>query len=290
MDNTILLFGFEFPDYVFFLIGIAISVGIYFSFDDEKRHKANLFLKEWGIWILIFFSWVFFRNRLGNFDYGTFWNNRANTAAILISLVYGIFIFVRFKQRYKSTQAICDNRHGSCAKYYPKGDYVFLNIGTTDEGWFPQVNGDETWIVPARHFKLINETTSSPKTQIYIKTNVSKMELLDLPNEAYNFFETESQSAGYNKDNIYYGEQTLEEAKNSKPITDENGKKNINEMLMLKVKNTQRMLNESQSMVKSKLMHTRKFVNDANVIGRKERGQGAYSIKNNQNNPDNQDG
>ena len=291
MDKTILLFGFEFPDYVFFLIGIAISVGIYFSFDDEKRHKANLFLKEWGIWILIFFSWLFFRNRLGYFDYGTFWNNRANTAAILISLVYGIFIFVRFKQRYKSTHLIADNISGSCASYEYCQDFVICNLETTDEGWIPQVHGERTLVVPARHFHKINGKENSAKSQIWVETKVMKSDIEEVPQYVYdtimgNPLKGITGNKHYNWDNVYLGYFSAAELENKDLKLKDNENISLDPAHWeARMKDTNRMLNDSRIMLKEKLSNGKTIISDLGAIYKKGRGKDAYRVDSSENNP-----
>ena len=128
--------------------------------DENTKAIFKNFIYQYGFYIGLLLAWLFMRQYLGYFTEEDWFDKQANTYALFI-----LFLFLIAKNflgvlRYQSTQAICDNRSGSCTKYQRLGEHVVMNIGTTDADGIAWPFGHETWVVPYRHFKKINQKTN----------------------------------------------------------------------------------------------------------------------------------
>lgn len=262
------------PFYVYWIFGLVLVFGIYtWVLDESTKSSVKIFLKTYGVWIGLFIGWLFCRSYWGYFTPDDWMGRKANTYFLIFAMLWGIATNFLGKERYISTQAICDNRSGSCAKYEEIGDYVVLNIGSTDAPLFPWDLGHSAWCVPKRHFNKINNIKNASATQIKIATQVQKCDLEELPAQIHDFIETTS---GYNKEDVWYGEFSLDELKSGNVI-EVDGKKVDMKEYETKLKDTNRMLNESRTMLKGKTSAIKGFVSDASTIQKKASGRSAFS-------------
>lgn len=205
--------------------------------------------------IIIIAIYLYFRDRWGIVADSWLGQYRSATVFLFTSL----FIWQTGKmflqsERYKSTQAIADNRHGSCGKYEEKGDYVVLNIGSlSGDADIPWRSGHETWVVRRESFKKIGE-------QIYVGTQLDKSDILEVPPYIKDFIESTS---GYNKENIYYGEFS-QIAKIDDPEKNE---------VTDKLRDNQRLNNELKAMLRGKTSAIKGFVSDTAAIQKKAKGE-----------------
>jgi len=246
----------------------AFIVWVWILSDDIKKSLLSMFKKHWGV-LFVAVAYIYMRAYSGSFGPDDTFNLKANTYGVMLLFLWGIAKNFLGLERYKSTQAIADNRSGSCAEYKEVGDYVVLNIGSCDAPLFPWSWGHETWVVPKRHFNKINNKATASRTQIKIKTNIQRSDLGEVGAKVKDFIEGDS---GYNKENVFYGEFSRDEIL-SKPIfkDDELAKLNTSEYEN-KLKDTNRLLNEARAMLKGKTSAIKGFVSDADVIRKKAGG------------------
>lgn len=269
----VLVAGIEIPLIVFWIVGISFSLIIYlFVFSDEKKDIAKQFMKKFGFWIVFILLWISCNNFFGVWNYnapiGSFFSRRATTIFLFLFFIINIFKLLIWFIRYIEVQAICDNRSGACARYVQRGRYIILSIGSTD--WFDF--GHESWVVPIKHFNKINNKPNSSKTQIEIKTRVTRSDIEEIPKEAFDFFEMEAEADGFNKENIYYGEYSLRDIEENNRINDKKG----NKLSLLDIKNINRQDNETQRMLSSKLKLRKEFFSAINTIRKKASGEQTY--------------
>ena len=263
------------PLWAWLVLGGFVALAIYFFIlNDHSRSIVWRLIKAYGFFIILAVIYLLMRHYWGFFETGDWFTRKANAYCLLILAGYLIGREFLGKVRYKSTQAICDNRSGACAEYQDVGKYVVLKIGSTD--WFiPWEWGHETWVVPKRHFNKINEKPNASKTQIKIKTNVTQCDLNEVPPKCRDYIET---TFGYSKEDVYYGEFSLAEIKSGLKIKDEKSGKTLEPTeFENKLKDTQRLLNESRQMLKGKTSAIRGFVSDADTIRKKAGGRSALA-------------
>lgn len=253
---------------------IIVFLILYFlrKLDPEIRAPIfNFFIQWWPI-ILAVIAYFYFRNKWGivaESDIGE-WKLATLALDVFILLYWGANMFLQ-KERYFSTQAISDNRSGSCADYKQIGEYIVLNIGTCNN-LFPWPIGYETWVVPAEHFFKIDGTTTNPKAQIAITTFIMQADVDEVPPTCKEFIES---NKNFNKTNIYYGEFTQSELTDEIDILNEKGmkvkitKRDFN----LKIRDTQRLWNEQRTMTKGKSGDLKRYWSDQAAINRKMQGK-----------------
>ena len=83
--------------------------------------------------------------------------------------------------------------------------------------------------------------------------------------------------SGYNKDDIYYGEFSLDELKTGFQIKDLESKSLDLQEYEFKLRDTNRMLNEARLMLKGKTSTIKGFVSDTSTIQKKASGKSAFS-------------
>ena len=254
---------------VLWIAGIGGAVFIYFVILPEgSKAEVRRFLKSWGVWLFLFLGWLYFHNKWGYWGPDEWLGNKANSIFFFLAIGWALARNFLERERYHSTQAIADNRSGSCAKYQELEDYVVLNIGSVDADLFPWSMGHETWVVRKRHFNKINGKINTP-SQILCESQLVQCDLTEVPPSAHDFIET---SFGYNKDVVFYGEFSQAELISDAKI--ELGTTSVNTKEYQKIlKDTQRMLNEARSMLKGKLSAVKRFVSDVGTTLRKASGQ-----------------
>ncbi len=270
------IFGWEIPTYVFWIAGLVVATIIYSLLNEELKASVRSFFKKFGIWIIIALAWFFLRDRLGFFTQDDWFGRKANTYFLFLGILYLLGLNFLARERYVSTQAVADNRSGSCARYKQLGDWIVLNIGSCDANAFPWHDGHETWVVPAKHFNKINSKPNSSSTQIVVQTNIQHSDLLEVPPLCYDFIQSTS---GYNKENVYYGLFSAEELESGIKIKAE-GVEFEPSVWETKLKDTNRMLNENREMLKGKTSQIKRFISDVNVIQKKASGKNAFSSGN----------
>lgn len=255
--------------------GLAVLLVYLFALNDEQKVGVNGFMKKYTLWVFVILLFFWGRSNWGFWvetDTAFHFSRKSDTFIVIASLAIGWSIQFLGKLRYLSTQAVCDNRSGSCADYQEVGEYTILNIGTVDADMFPWYHGHETWIIPTRHFRKINGSKNMTKAQIIIATLVDKVDITELSSECQDYIES---SSTYNKENIYYGEFSMNEIRCAK---DKNYKVDIDGVKLdlndyaTKLKDTQRLLNESRQMVKGKTKAILGFMSHNNEIQKKARG------------------
>lgn len=254
------------PNYAYVLFGLVIALMIYALMPEDAKKPIKIFLKNRGVPILIILLWVCMRDQMGTFPIDSWWNEQANTFGVLLLTLYALGVNFLGKERYDSTQAIADDKSGSCMDYKIVGDYVVLNIGSVKGSVFSWVYGHESWIVPKRLFKKIDKKNYS-KSQILCLVKIAKADILEIPVKCYEFLEA---SKTYNKDNIFYGELSQEELEYEFDIQKEKDKNPIMKKLLadleMEIRDKNRMLSETRDMLKGKTSAIKGFVSDANGI------------------------
>lgn len=259
--------------WVIALLGVFI-IWNYFLSEESKTVVWGL-LKRYFVWLIIIAAYIYMRTYWGYFtEADSFFGRKANTFALYLVLLWGLAVNFLGRERYVSTQAICDNRSGSCASYKEVGDYIILNIGSCDASLFPWEWGHESWVIPKRHFNKINGKPNASQTQILIKTNIVQVDLTEVPPQCHDFIETTS---GYNKEIVYYGEFSLAELESGETITYKGGKNKAEQELTMeeyetKMKDAFRMINEARAMVKGKTKSILGFISNVSTIQRKAKG------------------
>jgi hypothetical protein len=270
----VLILGLEIPVYFFWIVGAAIALTIYLYLNEYQQHQVGLFAKKYGIWVGLILCWLMFYNSLGQFQYGDFFNKKANVCFIIISLIVGLTYSFMYRERYFSTHAICNNRHGSCAEYEFAGDYVLLNIGSCDYD-FPLHKGNETWVVPRKHFNKINGKPNTPKAQIYIKTKVTQCEIGEIPSYCYHSL---IKNDSFNKEKIYFGMFSLEELEDKNTtLEDHKGNKLSPEMYEAYAKEVNISLNNSREINKGNMDNIKRQVSNLDQIRKKASGINSFN-------------
>lgn len=245
--------------YIFLgLVGLWVFSRIWKNLDESTKHNLAEKGKKLIIPVLLIFIYLYFRKKWGPVSES--WLGEYNSATVLVFFLFMIWklsVLFLAKERYVSTAAIADNRHGSCAKYQPIGDYMVLNIGSVDAAGFPWPYGHETWVVRREAFQKFTD-------QICCSTQILQADLLEVPVQVYEFIST---TTGYNKNNIYYGEFS-QKVKIQDP---EKGR------LEMEMRDTNRMLNENRTMLKGKTSAVKSFVSDTSIIQKKAKGESLLS-------------
>lgn len=272
----VLILGLDIPSWVFWVTGIVGAFLIYlFILNDEMKAGVKVFVKKFGVWIVLIGAWYFLRDYLGFFTPDNFFGRKANTYFLLLGILYLLGLNFIARERYISTQAVADNRSGSCARYKQIGEWIILNIGSCDADAFPWHDGHETWVVPAIHFNKINKKQNASATQIVVQTNIQKADLLEVPSTCFDFIQS---TGGYNKDNVYFGIFSADELESEMKLKDETGKEFDLTIWESKLKDTNRMLNENREMLKGKTSQIKRFVSDVSTIQKKASGRSSFNV------------
>jgi hypothetical protein len=251
------------------LVAFFIIYWIWKQLDSYTKSGITSTLKRFAVPIVLIILFFYFRKKWGTLAESSMANwNTATVVLVFLLLIWQAGVLFLVREKYHSTAAIADGdrMHGSCANYQHKGDYMILSIGSIDAPGFPWPYGDGTWVCPAEHFNKINEHLGAP-TQIYIKTFLEKVDINDIPPYCKDFIMSTS---GYNKNNIYYGELTEKEMMDE--VKDDGQIKTKRDM-ELKLKDTNRMLNESRMMVKKNYQDLKRLFTDWDSIQKKMKGQ-----------------
>lgn len=254
--------------WVLIALGLFIIISVWSRLDSETRSDIKSFLwkAKVPIALIIFFIYT-----------SQVWGTVAETQvgqwkAATLFFFFGLFVWISTnlfiaRERYESTTAIADNRHGSCAKYERRGDWVILNIGSIDATAFPYPFGHEVWVCPITAFNKLAD-------QLIVKSQLQRVDVTEVPTEVHDFIIA---TTGYNKENVYFGIFTLEEKLNDKvKLETSEGKLRLAEY-ETKLKDTNRMLNEARAMVKGKTSVIKSFVSDTDTILKKAKGQSLLS-------------
>lgn len=244
-------------NWLYILIGLAVAFFIYYFWkktEQEQKSSIKTTIWKYKIPIILTGLFLYFFNIWGYVSDS--WLGKWKSAVAFY--LFGLFLWVNVKlflshERYSSTQAVSDNRHGSCSQYQEIGDYIAMNIGSCDATAFPWFYGHETWVVRKENFNKVGN-------QIFTHTQLIKSDIMEIPAQVHDFVES---TTGYNKENIYYGE-----------FSQETKLENVNaEELENKIKDTNRVLNETRTMLKGKTSSIKTFVSDANIIQKKAKGE-----------------
>lgn len=266
-----IVFGYEISVYIFWLVGAIISALIYAVIPEEKKHELNLILRNFGDFFIIILFWLFFLSTdlLGEFEKNSVLNQVANFLFVIFILIdFSIRGFLYY-DRYKYIHAIANNRSGSCASYVQRGEYIILKIGGTD---LIDV-GQESWIIPARHFSKIDGKTNSMKTQIVIQSIIEKTSIEFIPTHAKIFFEEEADST-WNQENIFYGEISTEELLQDS-FKDGKGNKISASEFTIGKKNENYLMNHTQDLLHGKMKQLQDVASKQDSIRKKIEGKSA---------------
>jgi len=263
------------PGYVWWLLAFVLAFVIYkFAFDDDMQEQTRGFVKTYAVWLILVLVFLYGRNNWGYWEASEgliHFSRVSDTFLIVISLTILLGRMFLGRERYLSTQAIADNRSGSCAEYQEVGDYVVMNIGSCDADMFPWLTGHETWIVPKRHFSKINGADNKTRGQIIIETFITKKDITEINTACQSFIEG---SKGYHKEDIYHGEFSRNEILQNpgRALKDKNGKKLTLSDYEKKLDDTTRLLNEARAMIQGKTKTMLGYVSHVGQIMKKAKG------------------
>ena len=208
------------------LIFVSI-VGVYiYSYFLGKEFSVSLlkFSKDYWYWIIPVIILLIFWHA-GQFNPETFFNKRANSALIILVLLYKIVVWEFSHLRYKSTRFVADGISGSCWLYYKRGDYVILLLGTIDYV-IPWKFNLKIVVLPRRKVHFMKDNILG-KSHIYSFVQPDKItDLNKIPNEAKEFINSHW---WISKQEVWYGEITQEEKEWEKEIWEENTEENKRE-------------------------------------------------------------
>jgi len=252
--------------YDFLTLGVIfiILLLIYFLvLPEDTRRLLNRFLTKFGIYIVLFVIWLVFRKRWGKiYEVPGRWpamHYWVTFLVVLILVIYWLVTLFLYKQRYLTYHAIANNRSGSCAYYFHKGDYTILLIGTsgrTDEKIvIPNPVPQEIWVIPRCAWRKIGG-------QMLLESQIVRKDFIDMPPEVREAIE-EHPLASVRKNKIYYGLWS-QKTRASDPKYNE---------IEQKLTEAYARINELQDMLKAKLKNVKGFISDTFAMQEKIRGK-----------------
>lgn len=255
------------PDWILFILIGVVAIFIYRMLPDDLKGSTKNFLKNYGFYIAIFLLWLYFYNKWGVVaDYS--WIGQMKYATFLALL--GIMLYVGFKswlyeQRYFTNHLFCDNMHGSCHRYQEIGNVgtgvnwvVFFvdGSGSSDDRFvFPWPWSKRLFIAPKVACQFVGN-------QIFIKSQLLKAELIDLPEDVADFIEHDT-FGRWCKDNIYFGLWSVELKATDPKFTD----------IELMLQKSDDRINELKEMLRGKLTTVKGFVSDTMAMQEKLKGK-----------------
>ena len=270
------------PDSIFFILIALALVLLYSLLPDDVKSITKKFLKQYGIFIILFLFWLYFKSKWGfvytdpnrwpaNMRYATF-------IAFFVLMIYGMGSWLLYKERYFSTHFICNNIAGSCVRRHDIGDWTIFYIGgsgSSDEKMvFPFPFAQKIVVVPKDSWKhvgshmvsdcqvrKVDKTESNP-----LGEDDNRITALGLPEDITDFLEKDT----FGKralDEVYIG-YVSEEFK-----TDNPGVVKLEEDLRKK----DARIAELNKMLLGKMSHVKGFVSDAKAIGDKLSGKSMFN-------------
>lgn len=257
------------PDWLLFIIVIAFFSLVYLFLPPNGKESVKFGIKRFGIFILLGLAWLYFRKKWGFvYEDPARWPANIYYATFILGfllILYFAFKSWLYKERYETNQVIADNIHGSCSRYQEIGtvgdrdNWVVFFLGTSGMS-------DDSYVIPWPWPKKIlvvpKVACQFVGNQIFIKSQVAKVDLFELPEDVAHFIETDA-FGRWCKDNIYFGLWDIEiKTENPKTV----------EMESMIIKQNYR-INELKEMLKGRLNIFKTFVTDTKAMQDKMSGK-----------------
>lgn len=251
-----------FPDGITIAILLVVTIFIYYFLPEEMKYGARKIFATYGVYILLFLLWLYFRNKWGIVaENETIGQMKLATFMFLLGcLIYFAVVSWLYEFRYYTNHAVANNRHGSCHRYQEVGDWIILFIGgsgSSDQHFvIPWPYVKEIWVVPRVSVQFLGN-------QIFVLTQLEKVETLDLPEEELENAIVFDVFGKWAKHEVYFG-IAPEKIKAIYP--------QYHDLQSLLMKQGAR-INELKNMLKGKLNTTKTFVSDTLGMTDKFRGK-----------------
>lgn len=255
------------PDWMLFLIIAVICFIIYYYLPDEIKEPIKKFGKEYGFYVVLLLAWLYFRDKWGLVSDHA-WISEMKYASFLIGFVLILYFATKswlYEQRYYTNQLICDNISGSVHRFQElgnignKNNWVVFFLGTSG-------SSDERFVIPwpwAKKLVIVPKVSCQfIGNQIFVKTQVAKVDILELPEEVAHFVENDT-FGKWCKDELYLGYWSID-IKATDPKYEE---------LEALTKKKDSRINELKAMLEGKLTSTKRFISDTLAMQDKLKGK-----------------
>jgi hypothetical protein len=260
------------PDFVTIALAVLVFIIVYHYMPDEAKKKSKMFLWEYGVFVVLFILWLYFRNQWGLvYEHPEAWPGNIRRATFFFGFGALLYFAVKswlYEFRYYTNHAIADNRSGSCHRFQEVGstgegnNWVILFIGgsgTSDHKFvFPWPWAHEIWVVPKTACQFIGN-------QILVKSQINKVDILDVPEEVNEFIENDT-FAKFAKDYIFFGLWDAEIRATNPNV----------QIIESNVEKLNSRINELKEMLRGKLSVVRSFVSDTMAMQDRLKGKSRF--------------